>query len=255
MRIAVYPFKSTGTIEENLRTIQTAVQLAAMQQVRLLVFHECALCGYPPVESSIEAISPQTIANGFVAISDLARKYQLYLAVGTVRFEKERRYDSIVLFDDTGKQIGCYDKTALWGWDLEHFERGNRIGIFEIDGFKMGFRICYDIRFPELFRNLYREQVQLCFVSFSDTANLPNSERYEIIKSHLRTRASENLMTVVSVNSLSRYPTAPTAVFDPDGRVVKEVPDSEELLIYDYERPVPTFSMSGRGVNSDFFCR
>ena len=43
MRIAVYPFASTGSIPDNLRAIRTGIELAAAQNVRLLAFHECAL--------------------------------------------------------------------------------------------------------------------------------------------------------------------------------------------------------------------
>jgi hypothetical protein len=61
-------------------------------------------------------------------------------------------------------------------------------------------------------------------------------------------------MTVVSVNSLSRVPTAPTAVIDCNGEVVREAdPRQEALLIHEFEKPEVTFGMKGRIVNSDVF--
>lgn len=252
MRVAVYPFPSNHAIADNLHIIETAICQASAQHVRLLAFHECSLCGYPPIECDINSIKPSEIEHALNRIAELARKHSMYIAVGTIRFDKKQRFNGIVLFDDCGNRAGCYDKTALWGWDLDHFTRGSQPGIFEIDGMTIGLRICFDVRFPELFRTLYKEKVELCIVAFNDTSQSPDPERYNIIKSHLITRAAENAMTVVSVNSLSNHPAAPTGVFGPDGRTLAES-TQQELLVFDYEPPQITFSMKGRITNSDLF--
>lgn len=252
MRVAVYPFPSNHAITDNLHIIETAICQASAQHVRLLAFHECSLCGYPPIECDINSIKPSEIEHALNRIAELARKHSMYIAVGTIQFDKKQRFNSIVLFDDCGNRAGCYDKTALWGWDLDHFTRGSQPGIFEIDGIKIGLRICFDVRFPELFRILYKEMAELCIIAFSDTAKSPDSERCNIIKSHLITRAAENVMTVISVNSLSGYPTAPTAVFSPDGCVLAET-NQQHLLVFDYQKAKTTFSMKGRITNSDLF--
>ncbi len=61
-------------------------------------------------------------------------------------------------------------------------------------------------------------------------------------------------MTVASANSISRYQTAPTAVFDYDGEVnIEAHKNQEEMLVYDFEIPDETFGMKGRTVNNDYF--
>ena len=254
LRVGVYPFASTDNIRHNLAKICGAIRQAGEEQVRLLVFHECALCGYPPIETRMERISPKETARALEQIASLAGECRLYAAVGAVRFEGDKRCNSVLLFDDSGRPAGCYDKRALWGWDSENFSRGSRPGLFTIDGFRVGFRICFDVRFPEPFRELYREGADLCAVCFSDTQKEPSPARYQTIKSHLVTRAMENIMSVVSVNSLSGFQTAPTAFFDWNGSVLLEAePDSERLLLYDIEKPDITFGVKGRMVNNDFF--
>ena len=63
-------------------------------------------------------------------------------------------------------------------------------------------------------------------------------------------------MTVVSVNSISNFQTAPTAVFNCNDELIKEAsPNVEELLIYDYTKPRMSFGMEGRKVNSDYFIK
>lgn len=254
MKFAVYQFASTSSIDNNLKIIKKAICQAANQQARLVVFHECALCGYPPIESNIDEIKETDIAEALEEISRTAAKEHIFVAIGTVRFDDSQRYNSVMLFDDNGIYKGSYDKMALWGWDSDNFQKHHNSGIFEIDGIRVGFRICFDVRFPEIFRELYLNQVNLCFVSFSDTADRDNQVRYDLIKAYLMTRAAENVMTVASVNSISRYQTAPTAVFDYDGEVnIEAQKNQEEMLIYDYEIPEETFGMKGRTVNNDYF--
>ncbi|MBC8530351.1 carbon-nitrogen hydrolase family protein [Gehongia tenuis] len=254
MRIAVHPFASGSDMEKNLNAIRRAVQRAAAQKVRLLVFHECALCGYPPRETSVEALDRSVIAGALSQVAGLAGEYGLYIAVGSVRYEGDKRFNTLLLFDDCGDEAGCYDKTALWGWDVENFARGQNTGVFEIDGIPVGFRICFDVRFPESFRQLYQQGVKLCFVSFSDSADAPNPARYDMLKSHLVTRAAENIMTVVSTNTASGCPTAPTMVVTEDGSIAKEAPAGRSgLMIYDYTVPEPSWGTEGRRVNSDYF--
>ena len=254
MNIGIYPFASTGNIRKNLSVILSAADEAAKRGVRLLVFHECALSGYPPIECSVDEIDPVQIQNALEEIKAKAREKDIYIAVGTVRFDQGRRFNSVLLFDNEGNDAGCYDKTSLWGWDTENFTRGEKGGVFLVDGIKVGFRICFDVRFPESFRDLYLQQVPLCFVCFSDTSDDDDRARYDLLCGHLSTRAMENVMTVVSVNSLSRYQTAPSAVFDTAGSMILEAErNREQLLVYDYQIPDITFGMRGRIAVSDYF--
>ena len=254
MRIGVYQFASGQDVGKNLSAIETGIKKAAAVGVRLLAFHECALCGYPPLETRMDRIDRQEIQWAVERVAQLAKETDMYIALGTVRFEAEKTYNSLVLIDREGNITGHYDKQALWGWDTENFSQGKDPGVFDIEGISVGFRICFDVRFPECFRQLYERQVSLCFVSFSDTCERENDNRYQIIKAHLITRAVENIMTVVSVNTISGCQTAPTAVFDHNGTTVKEAArNQEELLIYDYEVPEMTFGTRGRAVNNEYF--
>lgn len=91
-------------------------------------------------------------------------------------------------------------------------------------------------------------------MSFSDTNEMPLPVWYDMIKSHLITRAVENVMTVVSVNSISGFQTAPTAVFDCNGCCVKEAEaNTESLLLYDFTKTEISFGMRGRLVNNNRF--
>lgn len=171
----------------------------------------------------------------------------MHIALGTIREQNSKYYNSIQLTAPNGEVIGNYDKRALWGWDLDNFKQGQSLGIYQIDDIKVGFRICFEVRFPEYFRELFKEKVELCFVSFCDFLNNDSIEKYDIIKAHLITRAVENVMTVISVNGTAHYQTAPTAVIDINGNIVSEAPRNQEyLIIYNYKAPVMGFGQKGR---------
>lgn len=251
MKIACYPFAAGADMEENLRHIRLGVKAAAEQGARLLCFQECALTGYPPVETEIESITEEKCVFGLRAVSALARESGVCILMGTVLYDGGRRYNSALVFDEKGREICRYDKRALWGWDAENFTPGERDGIFTLDGIKIGIRICFDVRFPELFRALFDAQADLCVMPFCDTAeHLP--ERRRILTGHLRTRAAENVMQILSVNSLSRYPAVPTAWFDQNGRIRKQR-NKEGLLLCEVTVPEEDFGMQGRRVNAELF--
>ena len=256
MRIGVFQFSATDNLYENHKKITGAIEHAFRQHVRLLVFQECAACGYPPVERpDVESLDFDALQNNLKEIEGLAARYDMYIAIGTITKRDGSLFNSVQLMSPEGRTIGIYDKRALWGWDTEmlsNFTRGINKGIFSVDGIKIGFRICFEVRFPEYFRELYSENVKLCFVSLSDVSDTDNPDRFDLIKAHLRTRAVENVMTAISVNSTSRNQTAPTAVFDHNGRVVLEAPKTQEhLMVYEYIEPEVDFGMNGRIVNSD----
>ena len=77
-------------------------------------------------------------------------------------------------------------------------------------------------------------------------------ERRRILTGHLRTRAAENVMQLLSVNSLSRCPAVPTAWFDQNGRIRKQI-NKEGLLLCDVTVPEEDFGMRGRRVNAEKF--
>ena len=247
MKIAVYPFAASGSVADNFAAIRRGIEAARRSGVRLLVFQECALSGYPPVEvDEIEKIDFRANDACIRDVKAIAKESDMFIALGSVRESSGSYYNSIVLFGPDVEILGTYDKRALWGWDRENFTLGESDGIFRIDDFLVGFRICYEVRFPEYFREMFAADVPLCFVSFCDVADAPDPGRYEILNAHLITRATENVMTLVSVNSLSKTQTAPTAIYSPDGKVLLRATDHvEALLVYDFE--VRERSRSGEG--------
>ena len=138
--------------------------------------------------------------------------------------------------------------------DRDNFTEGQNGGIFEIGGITIGVRICFEIRFPEYFCELYKQRTDLNVVLFYDVSDVDDHDRYNMIKGHLQTCAVENVTIVISVDSIKPFQTAPTVVIGKSGEIIKECDRNKtELLIYDFEKSVDDFGEQGRREISDSF--
>ena len=251
MRIAAYQFNVSGDIKHNIEVIESAVIGAAEQKAELIAFPECALTGYPPRSiPNVSAVDRDAVSAGLRHLQNLSDEYGIRIIIGTVAFE-EKCYNRACLISP-GCMMGRYDKRALYGWDAENFTEGRNPGVFKIGDLTIGVRICYEVRFPEYFRELYRANTDLDIVLFSDVSDEDNVSRYETIRSHLITRAVENVTPILSVNESSEYQTAPTAFFDASGKVLCEHERNKEgMIIYDFEKKELNFGEIGRRLESD----
>lgn len=184
-------------------------------------------------------------------IQELANETDINIIVGTIFRDKGQIVNRAICIQPNQERT-LYDKRALYGWDSDNFEVGDKQGIFEIQGIKIGVRICFEIRFPEYFRELYRERTDINVVLFYDVSEEDNIQRYEMIKGHIQTRAVENVTTTISVNTIIPYQTAPTAVFDKSGVIRQEcIRGREEMLVYEYNQSEDDFGETGRRIISD----
>ena len=252
MKIGAYQFAVSGEVEKNLEKIMEAISQASKNHVKLLVFPECALTGYPPydIEKASE-IEPDQVNRALEKIRLSAVQNDMHIILGTITAKDGKNYNSAVMISPNKPSI-FYHKRALWGWDQENFSTCEKDGIFEIDGLKIGVRICFEVRFPEYFRELYRKHTDLNVILFYDVSVFDDFERYELIKSHIRTRAVENVCYTLSVNTIKPYQTAPTALYDKSGRTLGELErNQEKLFLYDLDTEVPDFGEQGRIQISD----
>lgn len=216
MKIGAFQFAGSGDIQNNLAALKRGITLAAEQNVRFLLTQECALSGYPPLETpSAAGLNFEQLQQGVSELAELAHKHQMFIALGSIQTTEqataqatETRYQNTLLWlTPDGTTAEAYSKKALWGWDSDNFIPGQTSGIYQVDGVTLGLRICFEIRFPEYFRELFKANVQLAAVSFCDVSNQPFQARYELIKAHLLTRAVENGIYVLSANGIA--PTRP----------------------------------------------
>ncbi len=237
MRIGAYQFAISGDVNENYKEIEKAIYLGKHKDVQLLIFPECSLTGYPPRDiSNSSCVNFNLVQSMCDRLQSVADQNDISFLLSEPYLKKKKYIIEHYYFSLINKS-SLNDKRALWGWDNDNFAKGNSDGIVEIDGVVFGIRICFEIRFPEFFRELYKRNTDINVVLFYDVADTDDKERYSMIRGHLQTRAVENVTTTISVNATSPFQTAPTMVFGKSGQCIKEcVRNKPELLIYDFEK-------------------
>lgn len=247
VKIAAYQFAVSSNVKANMATIEKAVLEAKDRRTDLIVFPECALTGYPPKDMASSArVDFDLVEACCKRLRELCRQTKVTAVVGMIAKEESRIYNRAVFFSPENAPVH-YDKRALWGWDRDNFVPGNRPGIVDYKGFRIGVRICFEVRFPEYFRELYKAKTDADLVLFYDASDADDTNRYSLIKGHLQTRAVENVCPVVSVNTIHPFQTAPTAVFGRSGQIMEECQRNREGFVeFDLEKKAPDFGETGR---------
>ena len=156
-----------------------------------------------------------------------AQKRRIYLSGSMLELSKGRGFNRAYVIDSRGRLKASYRKIHLFEHGGEHrkFSPGKEISLFSGPWGKMGLAICYDLRFPELFRRLSQGGAKIFLVPSAWP-----EERLDHFLSLLKARAIENQAYVVGVNKVGPgFHRAPvtygghSAVYDPWGRSLVEM--------------------------------
>jgi predicted amidohydrolase len=170
----------------------------AAQDADLILLPEIWATGYFSFDKYKEEAEP--IDGSFVQLfSEKAKQHGVYLFAGSfVEVKDEKYYNTSILFDRQGALVGTYQKTHLFRYGSQEGElltRGEGAKVFDTEFGKVGLTTCYDLRFPEL----YRQQVDLGAEMFLVTSAWPH-QRLEHWKLFNATRALENQCFLISCN-------------------------------------------------------
>lgn len=220
MKVATCQFPVTGDLNSNSDYIQKFIIEAAQNKADIVHFSEAALSGYPPDDlPSFDNYDWEALRAETRNIISLAREKNIWVVLGSAHYldEKTKPTNCLYIISNEGEIVGRYDKSMLTMTDSAYYTAGNHIEVIEFKGYKLGFLICYDSCYPEMY-NIYRHNgVKIMFHSFYNAHHKGKTILDEVIPAEIRVRASDNGMWVIANNSTGAYSSWPTCIARPDG--------------------------------------
>ncbi len=197
-------------------------------QAEALIFPEMTLTGFT-MNASVFA---ETLSGGsFKYFSEIALNKRCHVIAGIIERKENNFYNSLLHINKKGELAKVYRKIHPFSYSTEdkHYARGNEIAITKIEDWDAGLSICYDLRFPELFRHYGKAGTELILV----IANWPVA-RIEHWRTLLKARAIENQCYVAGVNRIGNDPALKysgfSSIFDPMGNEIITSANEEIIL-------------------------
>jgi predicted amidohydrolase len=240
LRVALVQLDAGSDPEVNVSAAVRLADQAAAGGARLVALPE--YLQYRGPDEGYRA-SARPIPGPFTdAFAEVARRRGCWILVGSLAetsADPTRPYNTSSLLDPDGAVVAVYRKVHLFDVavdagpvDLEsaRVSPGDRLVVADVDGVKLGLSICYDVRFPELYRGLALAGAEVLTVPANFTERT-GRDHWEVL---LRARAIENGAYVIAPSQINGPPGQPafgrTMVVDPWGTVIAQAADRVEIV-------------------------
>lgn len=246
MRIAVVQVNSRDDKEANIRVALELVEQAAKGGADLVALPEYVdFLGTKEAGRGVHEPIPGPTSERFAAA---AREHGIWLHAGSIREtgdDPDHIYNTSLLFNRQGEIVAKYRKIHLFDVELAGnvsaqesatVSPGDEIVTADVEGHTVGLTICYDLRFPELYRTLALDGAEILFVPAAFTL-FTGKDHWEVL---LRARAIENQCFVVAAGQIGKHdPDAAcygrSMIIDPWGTVLATAPDTVGIAMADID--------------------
>lgn len=221
LRVATCQFPVSGELSKNAEWIRRQMREAHDKHANIVHFSELAFSGYAGVDRpDMSDYDWELHSRELDSILSLAKQLKLWVILGCAHqlSGDHKPHNSLYVISDAGKVIDRYDKRFCTSGDLKYYSPGGHFVTFEIDEVRCGLLICYDIRFPELYRQYSKLETQVIFHSFHNARQKPGSIHPKIMPPTAQARAATNGM-YISVNNSSAARSWPSIFVTPDGLI------------------------------------
>jgi len=229
IKIALAQIKYSLDSQENVDKIKKYIGLASKSGAEIICFPESCLHQSRQFE----------LEHKFIAeIKEECKKKQIWAIITEDIKINKKYYNASLLIDRNGKVSGNYKKINVYN---EGIQSGKKVGVFQTDFAKIGIAICWDLRFPELFKKMKSKgaEIVFCPARWCYEFKAYDSKRKEgekkILKSLVRARAYENLFFVALVNPVIKGKyfkdlVSYSAISSPH-KILKQIDGKEGMII------------------------
>jgi predicted amidohydrolase len=241
VRVAAVQLASGPNVTANLNEARRLIAMAVKEGAKLVALPE-----YFPImgmQDTDKVKVREAEGSGPIQqfLAETAKKHKIWLVGGSVPLvssEANRVRNSCLVYDDKGKLVARYDKIHLFGFEMgderyseqRTIEPGSEVKVVDSPFGRLGLSICYDLRFPELYRAM--KDVDIIFVpsAFTETTGKAHWETL------IRARAIENLAYVVApaqggYHLNGRETHGDSMIVDPWGVVLDRLPRGSGVVV------------------------
>jgi nitrilase len=244
-RIAAIQMCSSHLVEDNLNTAKRFIEMAAENKAKLIVLPEMfAIIGLKPGDA---VAAKETYGSGIIQsfLSEQAKAHNCWILGGTIPIscqDQSKVRAASLLYNHKGEVAARYDKIHLFDVVLSpdesykesnHIEPGNELIVVDTPVGKLGLGVCYDIRFPEMFRYLFNQGAEIIALPSAFTVKT-GSAHWEVLS---RSRAIENFAYFIGAaqggtHTGGRKTFGHSLIVEPWGSIVAKIDGTEPGVIY-----------------------
>ncbi|HVK56326.1 MAG TPA: carbon-nitrogen hydrolase family protein [Burkholderiales bacterium] len=240
-RIAAVQMASGPQVKANLHEARRLIETAVNAGAKLIGLPE--YFGIMGNNDQDKVAAREKFGSGPIQdfLSRTAKEFKVWLVGGSVPLDcgrKDRIRNSCLVYDDAGKLAARYDKIHLFGFEMgkeqyreeETIEPGDSVKTVDTPYGRLGLSICYDLRFPELYRAMGPVDIILVPAAFTETTGKAHWETL------IRARAVENLAYVLApaqggYHVSGRETHGNSMIVDPWGVVLDRLPRGSGVVI------------------------
>jgi predicted amidohydrolase len=240
-KIAGIQMASGPNVSANLSEAERLIEIAAEQGAKLVALPEYfAIMGIKDTDK-VKVREKEGSGPIQTFLSKIAKRNDIWIIAGSLPLEckdPKKVRNACLVYDNKGKQVARYDKIHLFGLDLgnEHYreestiEPGDKVVVLETPFGKIGLSICYDLRFPELYRAMGEVDIIVVPSAFTETTGKAHWE------SLIRARAIENLSYVLApaqggYHASGRETHGNSMIVDPWGVILDRLPRGSGVVL------------------------
>jgi len=248
-KVAAIQMASGPNVKANLAEAEKLIKIAVQQEAELVVLPEnFAIMGMAETDKVKIA---EDLGSGLLQdfLKAQAIKHNIWLVGGTIPLRSEeagKAYASCLLINPQGEQVGRYDKIHLFDVTIEASNEsytesetvsaGKDIVIVDTPFGRLGLAVCYDLRFPELFRAMVEQKMEICALPSAFTS-LTGRVHWESL---LRSRAIENLTFMIAADQGGyhvggRETHGDSMIVDPWGQILNRLPHGTGVVVADID--------------------
>ena len=250
-RVSCLQMRSSDNIHKNIITARRLIIKAVKQKSDFILTPEMSSIFSLNKKKLLKTCSNMKDDLYLKEIQELAKKYKKWILIGSIatKISKKKLANRSILIDRNGRIKTFYDKIHMYDVSLSRKEKyfesktfspGKQIKFFELPWGKLGFSICYDLRFPNLYRKLSR--AGSIFLSIPSAFTETTGRRHW--HSLLRARAIENFCYVFApaqggTHFNGRKTFGHSMIVSPDGKILKELKKTEGVITVSIDQKLP----------------